>query len=122
VTPADDGTPWHRVESEHEHVACCDGSGADNVADAALIVAAVNALPRLVARVRELEGAERRAYERAASACRESVDGLRKTAASHRAEHNQRGANYYEAAADGALAAWSAIRALAPAEGKEGGW
>jgi hypothetical protein len=89
-------------------------------ANARLIVAVVNALPRLIARVRELESAERRAYERAARACRESVDGLRKTAASHRAEHNQRGANYYEAAADGALAAWSAIRALAPAEGKEG--
>jgi hypothetical protein len=68
----------------------------------------------LEARERE---AERRGIERAAQLCLDQARRSRQLAAARRAEHNERGSSYHEACADGAVSAWAAVRALAPAEG-----
>lgn len=76
------------ADSGQSAVAMCPRYGLSMFArDAALIVAAVNALPALIARVRELEQWQRDMVEKAAE---NSLDGYRELAACAAAAENER--------------------------------
>jgi hypothetical protein len=117
----------HRIHSRATWQSVCGNydyecGGVVREVDARLIVAVVNALPRLIARVRELEGAERRAYERAASACRAVADEYKREANEYRRQDQPDDAFDAMGHCNGALEAMRRVMSLAPAEGKEGGW